>query len=78
MLAIGETEAAFLVIVTVTNVLVALLQPVIIFLASAQAVYTPTFVPDGALVVIPPVAEVYQSIVSPIPTLAEPTCCKPS
>jgi hypothetical protein len=59
-----------LLINRVTIVLVALTQPVVVFLAAAQEVNVPAFVPDGAVVAAPPVEAVYQSITSPTPAVA--------
>jgi hypothetical protein len=69
--------ALALLIVSVTRVLDALLQPVVVFLASAHAVKVPAFVPVGVVVEEPPVDAVYQSTVSPAATVAEADCDKP-
>ena len=60
--------------VTVTCVLVALTQFVVVLRASAYAVYVPALVPLVAVVGVPPGEAVYESTVTPLPAVAEPVC----
>ena len=67
-----------LLMVTVTCVLVALLQPVTLLTDSAHAVVVPKFVPDGAKVTLPFVAVVYHTTEAPPGGVAVPVWDNPS
>jgi len=50
----------------------------VLSIEAANAAYVPAAVPVGAVVTLPPLAAVYQTMLSPAPGVALPVCATPS